>query len=343
MRIGIAGLNALYWPMSAGNFLARRPDVSFLAAATLGESPDVIKASLGLTPQEYADRYHIKLYEQAEEMIREEALDTVMIVSPHSEHATWVEKLAGMGVNLYIPKTFVTTLEEADRILRVQERTGIKIAVGPSARYLPPMVAIRRALAEGKIGDPFALRICHHHGSIDVFHPQDWYRNPKEGGPELSLGWYGIDLTLQLMGDAVSRVTAQYGTFTSPDSAFMDCGRILMEMRQGGLASFDMYFCNRFNYPSWQVEIVGPKGILSLHRGQGDPYQALAGWDSGDGYQILPIPDDSPNWEMFWVDEFIAGRESSLNAEYARLVTQISLTARFSASSGRTVQVAEMK
>ena len=342
MRIGIAGLNALYWPVSAGNFLANRPDVSFLAAATLGESPEIIKASLGQTPLEYAARYHIQLYEQAEEMIREEGLDTVMIVSAHSEHASWVEKLAALGVNLYIPKTFVTTMEQADRILRVQKETGVKIAVGPSARFLPPMAAVKRALEENLIGQPFALRICHHHGTIDVFNPDDWYREPQEGGPELSLGWYGIDLALQLMGGEVSRVTARYGNFTSPDSSFMDCGRIMMEMKQGGIASFDMYFCNRFNYPSWQLELVGPKGILSLHRGGSEPYTIAAGLDNGEGYRPLPLPENSPNWEMFWVDEFLAGREPSVDATYARLVTQISLTARFSASSGKTIQVSEM-
>jgi len=341
MRLGIAGLNALYWPVAAGNFLAGRPDVAFLAAATLGVSSAAIQASLGLTPEEYAAKYKVKLYDQAEEMIRKESLDTVVIVSPHSEHADWVERLAVLGVNIYIPKTFVTSLDQADRILRVQQQTGVKIAVGPSARFLPPMAAVRQGLDEGLIGQPFALRICHHHGTIDVFNPKDWYRDPKEGGPELSLGWYGIDLALHLMGGEVSRVYANYGRFTSPDSPFMDCGRIVMEMKQGGIASFDMYFCNHFRYPSWQLEIVGPKGVISLTRGPNDPYQVTVGVDRGDGFTPLPLPADSPHWEMFWVDEFLQGREPSLSVEYARLVTQISLAARYAASAGKTVHVSE--
>ena len=55
-----------------------------------------------------------------------------------------------------------------------------------------------------------------------------------EGGPELSLGWYGIDSAFHLMEDKVKTVYAQYGNFTSPDSPFMDCGRIEMRMAQGG-------------------------------------------------------------------------------------------------------------
>ena len=71
-------------------------------------------------------------------MIQAEKLDTVVIVSRHSQHADWVERLAHLGVNIFLPKTFATTLAEADRIVRAQNEHAIKIAVGPSARFLPP-------------------------------------------------------------------------------------------------------------------------------------------------------------------------------------------------------------
>lgn len=339
MRIGIAGLNGLYWPVAAGNWLAGRPDIQFLAAATLGEDQALIKDSLGLYPVEYAAKYGIKLYTRAEEMIETEKLDTVMIVTRHSQHAAWVERLAGLGVNLYIPKTFVTTPEDANRIVAAGKAHAIKIAVGPSARFLPQMAALKSALDEDRIGTPFAVRICHHHGTIDVFHRKDWYRDPQEGGPELSLGWYGIDLAMHFMQDRVNTVYAKYANYTSPDSPFMDCGRMVLGMQQGGAASFDMYFCNRINYPSWQVEITGPKGVLSLHRTESNPSKTVASLEDKEGYKVLPLPDKSksPHWEMFWVDEFVQGREPSLTAEYAREVTLISFAARESARTGKAV------
>src|SRR5258706_5160928 len=165
MRIGIAGLNGAYWPKSIANGLNGKPGVEFLAAATLGESTTAIKESLGLSPAEYAAQYQLKLYDQAEEMVQSEKLDTVAIVTRHSQHADWVERLAKLGVNIYIPKTFATTAEDAQRMVRAEKQYGIKIAVGPSARFLPPMVAAKRALDDGLIGQPFSVRICHHHGT----------------------------------------------------------------------------------------------------------------------------------------------------------------------------------
>ena len=147
-------------------------------------------------------------------MIEREKLDTVILISRHSQHADWIERLAPLGVNISMPKTFATTIEDADRIVAAEKQHGIRVAVGPSARFLPQLAAVKRALDEGLIGEPFSLRICHHHGSIDVFNASDWFRSPAEGGPELSLAWYGIDLLLHFTGDKVKHIYAQYGNFT---------------------------------------------------------------------------------------------------------------------------------
>jgi predicted dehydrogenase len=310
--------------------------VQFLAAATLGEAEARIKESLGLSPQEYAAKYNVRLYDGPETMIVGEKLDTVAIVTPHSQHAEWVERLAPLGVNIYLPKTFATTAQAAARIVEAERVHRIRIAVGPSARFLPQLAAAKRALDEGLIGEPFSLRIAHHHGTIDGFPKGDWYRDPAEGGPELSLAWYGIDLALHFMKDKVQTVSAHYGDFTTPDSPFMDSGRLTMEMERGGVASFDMSFCNRFNYPVWQLEIVGPKGVISIHRIEGNTADTVVGADTAAGHQTLPVPQDSPHWERFWVDELAAGQPLSLTAEYARYVTLISLAAR---ESARTKQV----
>jgi predicted dehydrogenase len=341
MRVGMAGLAALYWPLTLGKQLRERSDLSFLAVATLGVDDANIRQTLGRSALEYGSTFNVRLYTSAEEMVTAEQLDTVVLITRHSEHAVWAERLAALGVNLFIPKTFATTAADADRIVQAQRQFGIQIAVGPSARFLPPFITVKQTIDAGRIGQPFALRLCHHHGVIDVFNPQDWYRDPAEGGPELSLGWYGIDLILHLMGGQVKSVLAEYGNFTSPDSPFMDCGRMTLRLGDGSIASFDMYFCNRFAYPAWQLEVVGPNGLLSIHRSADEPNQTVVTLDSADGYEVLPLPGQSgaqtPGWELFWVDDFLAGRRPAIDAEQAALITQIALAARQSAQAGRSV------
>jgi UDP-N-acetylglucosamine 3-dehydrogenase len=361
MRVGMVGLASLYWPIAIGRGLQERRSsasqgegVEFLAAATLGADELAIRGTLGISAAEYAGRFKLRLYEQAEQMIARERLDTVVLITRHSQHALWAERLAALGMKMFIPKTFATTSWDADRIVQAGMSSGVKIAVGPTARYLPAMMAAKQAIDEGRIGKPFSLRICHHHGTIDVFNRQDWYRDSEEGGPELSLGWYGVDLMLYFMGspggvsggERAKTVYAQYGNFTSPDSPFMDCGRITLRMESGGIASFDMYFCNRMSYPSWQMEIVGPKGVVSIHRVEvkdplqkGDSSKTVVSLDSANGYELLPIPAVTPGWEMFWVEDFLAGREPAITAETARLITNITLAARESAHRGAVINL----
>jgi predicted dehydrogenase len=333
----MAGLAALYWPIAIGNGLQASQGVEFLGAATLDVGETAIHEMLGMSAADYAAKFGVKLYSQAEEMVAQERLDTVVLITRHTQHAEWAERLAKLGVNLFIPKTFATSLADAERIVDVQKRYGVEVAVGPSARFLPPMMAAKAAVAGGLIGKPFAVRICHHHGTIDVFNPHDWYRDPDEGGPELSLGWYGIDLILHFMEDRPKSVCAEYGNFTSPGSPFMDCGRLTLRMETGGIASFDMYFCNRVPYPAWQMEIVGPEGVISIHRTEGDSNKTIVSLDGRRGYQLLPMPESTPGWETFWIEDFKQGRPPAVSAETAQLITRISLAARDAAHQGRAI------
>ncbi len=339
MRAGMVGLAGLYWPMTLGRALHVHSDVQFLGAATLGVDDRAILEMLGMTPAEYAERFGLRLYEDAEAMVVGEKLDTVALITPHTEHAMWAERMAQLGVNIFIPKTFATSLADAERIVEAQQRYDVKIASGPSARFLPAMVAAHQAVQAGRIGKPFSMRLCHHHGTLDVFHANDWYRNPEEGGPELSLGWYGIDLVQHLMDEPVQTVYAQYGNYTTPDSPFMDCGRIEMRLASGGQAAFDMYFCNRVAYPSWQMEIVGPEGVISIHRAAEDSNTVVVALDGPDGHATLPLPEHAPNWESFWIDDFLAGTRPAILAEDAAEITRISLAARESAATGAPVML----
>jgi len=324
-----------------GNGLRNKADkgVELLAAATMGVDKNYIEACLKMTPEEFAAKYGIKLYDCAEEMIAAEKLDTVVLNGRHSEHANLAEKIAACRVNIFIPKTFATTVADARRIADAGRRHGVKIYSGPSATYLPEMVTLKKCIGDGLIGKPFSMRICHHHGVLDVFGKDDWYRLPEEGGPELSLGWYGIDLIMGLFGEDVKNVYASYGNFTTPDSPFMDAGRITMTMAGGGFAAFDMYFCNRVPYPSWQAEIIGDKGVLSLHRVEGSSGKTAICADTRDGHKTIALLADVPPWELTWADDLLAGKDHLITAERSARITEVSIAARESAEKGIVVNV----
>ena len=70
---------------------------------------------------------------------------------------------------------------------------------------------------------------------------------------------------------------------------------------------------------------------------EGDSRKTVVSLDSAQGYTTLPMPEQTPGWEMFWVDEFMNHREPTISAETAQEITTIALAARESAHQGRVV------
>jgi UDP-N-acetylglucosamine 3-dehydrogenase len=332
--IGLVGITALYWPLAMAQGLQKHPSGRLRAFCTLGDSTPEIQHHLGLTPNAFATKFDLKQYAGWEEMLAREKLQALIICTRHTEHAAMVERLAPYGIDLYVLKSFATTLEDCRRIVAAGRKYRIKIAVGPSGRFIPALAAAKQALP--RIGAPFSMRLCHHHGVIDVFQPRDWYRDPAEGGPELSLAWYIIDLIRHFMGQPVERVAAEYGNFNSPRSPYMDCGKLLLRFKDGAQASADMYFCNRVPYPSWEMEIMGPRGVITVR--ESGP-ELSAGIRTSRGYQPLAVHRCLPSWELFWVDEFRRKRKPSINAEEAAEITRLSLAARQAAHTGKWVSL----
>ena len=341
LQIGIVGLATRFWPVALPQNLSALPNARLRAIATVGAADAEIQATAGISKQQYAERFHAKVYDGIEEMIDAERLDTVVVCSRHSQHADHVERAAAKKVRICICKSMATSLRDADRIVAAGKKHGVPIAVGPGGRFEPQHLVAREIIESGRIGRPISLRIAHSHGTIDAFPPGDWYRLESEGGPELSLGWYVMDVLRALLPRRVTRVFAEYHNFTSPGSPFMDEGKVILRYEDDTMASCDMYFSNRFAFPTWELEVIGTKGAVRTHSGAPDDGVPRGLLWTADGMQKLDVPDGSfwPADTAAWVNAFDRGEPPPIDAEEGRIITQISLACWESAKKKRPVDV----
>ena len=340
VRIGIVGLASLYWPVALAENLKKLPQAELRAAATLGESEEQIRATLGCTGAEFSERFGAKLYDGIEEMIEAERLDAVAICTRHTQHAEHVEGAAAKGVDIYLCKTMATTREDCARIVQAGRDHSIRIAVGPGGRFQPHHVLARQLVAAGRIGTPIAVRVSHNHGTLDVFSPADWYREKPEGGPELSLGWYVVDVLRWIVPRPIRRVHAEYRNFATPDSPFMDQGKIVLGFDDGTLGACDMYFSHRFAFPTWDLEVVGTEGVIRTHVGRDDGVPPALLWTAG-GVERLDVPKGD-NWTAdtaAWVHAFATKQPPPIDAEEGRINTEVCLACRDSAEQGRPIDL----
>src|SRR5437899_12449649 len=78
-------------------------------------------------------------------------------------HAMALAALAA-GAHVYLEKPITRTLAEADELLAVADRAGLKIAVAHQMRLAPSILFLQASLEGGLIGDLLEIRA---HGKQD--------------------------------------------------------------------------------------------------------------------------------------------------------------------------------
>jgi predicted dehydrogenase len=262
MKIGIIGLASRYWPGAFADRLRTMADVELVGAAYCERDDAFIAASLGSSKEAFAERYGIPLFAHPGELLAAQHADAVVICEETSQQYRYVEQAAAAGVPCFIAKPMAATLAAADRMVAAVERADIVASTGSTQRFDGALRQVWERVRQGEIGDVVSIRVMHQHGNLDAFGPDDWYRRPENGGPELSLFWYAVDCLRWLTGKEVAAVYAQYDNFLWPQSPFFDNAKALLRFADGTLGSIDAYFSMRWRYPSWEVELVGSKGAI---------------------------------------------------------------------------------
>ena len=143
-------------------------------------------------------------YYDPAEMIEREKPDIVIITSRRpSDHLPQIRMAAERGCHIYCEKPVSASLEEADEIVRIIEKSGVKLCMAHPGRYGTPYRAMKEAVKRGEIGTPLRVSTygkCDHRG----------------GGEDLmTLGTHLLDLMIFFFGDPVG-VRAELYTGGAP-------------------------------------------------------------------------------------------------------------------------------
>ncbi len=204
MRVGVIGLGARIEKISA-DFKEAAPDIDFAAVADPMDARMGTLKALGFNPTRY---------DSAEEMLAAEApFDMLMIGSVNSMHLGHL-KLALESDTPYIfaEKPVVISVEETIELAKlIAKHDGMKrLAIGLVLRYSPLYRLLRKAQAEGRIGEVMSIEASEHigpyHGS---FFMRDWRRSCAISGSFMvEKCCHDIDLYQGAVGARAMRVAS---------------------------------------------------------------------------------------------------------------------------------------
>jgi predicted dehydrogenase len=91
-------------------------------------------------------------YGSYEELLADPNIDAVYIPLPNHLHVPWTIKAAEAGKHVLCEKPLSLTVAEAESLLAVRARTGVKIGEAFMVNCHPQWLRLRELLAEGRIG-----------------------------------------------------------------------------------------------------------------------------------------------------------------------------------------------
>ena len=181
--------------------------VSHTHAKALSELPEaVLVAALSRSrdkAEAFAAGYGASGYGDPGEMIDRAALDAVIVCTPHPFHADSALPFLQAGIHTLVEKPLASSLQDCDRMIAAARAAGCRLATISQRRWYEPVLRVRRAIDEGKIGAP-ALGCVTMLGWRDrKYYDSDPWRGTwrmEGGGVLVNQAPHQLDLLLWLLG-----------------------------------------------------------------------------------------------------------------------------------------------
>lgn len=203
MKIGVIGLGARIAKL-AHDVREAAPEAEFVAVADPSADRMPVLEAIGHSPRRY---------DTAEDLLAAGAYDLLMIGSPNHLHLGHLRlALASDAPFIFAEKPVVISVEETLELARLVARhDGMRrLMIGLVLRYSPLYRALRKAQAEGHIGEVMSIEASEHigpyHGS---FFMRDWRRESRLSGSfMLEKCCHDIDLYQGAVGARAVRVAS---------------------------------------------------------------------------------------------------------------------------------------
>ena len=206
---------------------------------------------------EYAASWGIpRIHSKYEDLLADPEIDVIYISLPNSLHAEWSIKALQMGKHVLCEKPLTTSLQDADAVIEVAQKTGKVITEAFMYLHHPQTMLVKQMVDNGEIGSLQLIRgsFCYFNTRVD-----DVRFDPTLGGGSLwDVGCYPISYAHYLTGHAPLEV---YGhQVTGPTGIdLMYVGQMLFPA--GVIAQFD---CSFITERKAEVEIIGEKGRILI-------------------------------------------------------------------------------
>src|SRR5262249_31288705 len=200
-------------------------------------------------------------YNSVEALVENRDIQAVVVVTPAKFHGAAMRICAQAGKDIFCEKPFTLTVEEADEVLGLTGKAGVRVQVGHVRRYDPPNVKAKNRIEAGEIGDPVIFKSL----ARDPAPPSLSYLASGVNGMFFQDSTvHEFDLGRWLMNDEITEIHAYGAVLVFPAVAQfddIDTALVSMKFSRGALGGVENYMQSGYGYDI-RTEIVGSKGTI---------------------------------------------------------------------------------
>ena len=260
-------MKKLRWGVIGAGGIADRRTIPGMMLANNAELIAVMEINMELAEKSRAKWGCKRAYDSEAALLADPEIDAVYIASPVVLHAKQAMMAADAGKHILIEKPLAMTSEEGQKVVDYCESKGVKIAAGLMMRFGAYVMAMKQAIADGKIGRPvsgFSQFTCWY---PDM--PGNWRQSKKNGGGGAMMDYEVEDTSTVLMRLENGCECVVQSNFNIPDEAskwrlefFGDQGHLVGENIIGQIdgGTLDAMFCGEVGGYDAQQDTKDVKG-----------------------------------------------------------------------------------
>jgi predicted dehydrogenase len=189
--------SSLRWGFLGTGWIA---DVLTSDMALIGLKPHAIASRSLDNAQQFASARGIELaFGSYEELCASDEIDVVYIATPHPFHFDNAMLALNNGKHVLVEKAFTMNALQAKILIEKAKEKNLFLMEAMWSRFLPAQIAMKKAIADGEIGDLQAITAEHSQNLPHETHARLW-EIELGGGALLDLGVYPAALIQNVMG-----------------------------------------------------------------------------------------------------------------------------------------------
>ncbi len=215
--------------------------------------------------REKSGKYNVPWYTNYEDMLAEHPdIDLIHVLTPTGYHARHVLDLSKYGKHIVVEKPMALRLEDADEMIRAQERQHRRLFIIKQNRFNQAVMKVRKAMDQGRFGKLVMGTVRVRWKRDQRYYDQAAWRGTFEldGGVMAQQATHHLDLLQWFMGPIASlqcRAATRLMNIEVEDTA-----AAVMQFTSGALGVFEATVATRPEDLEGSISILGENGSVVI-------------------------------------------------------------------------------